>query len=40
LTCFSTSKELSDAPSIAEETKAVVRAYNEDDCPSAVVLCD
>ena len=32
--------ELSDAPSIAEETKAVVRAYNEDDCRSTVVLRD
>jgi RNase_H superfamily len=30
--------ELSDVPSIAEETKAVVRAYNEDDCRSTVVL--
>ena len=32
--------ELSDAPSIAEKTKAVVRAYNEDDCRSAMVLRD
>ena len=32
--------ELGDAPSIAEETKAVVRAYNEDDCRSTVVLRD
>ena len=32
--------ELSDAPSIAEETKAVVCAYNEDDCRSTVVLRD
>ena len=32
--------ELGDAPSISEETKAVVRAYNEDDCRSAVVLRD
>lgn len=32
--------ELSNAPSIAEETKAVVRAYNEDDCRSTVVLRD
>lgn len=32
--------ELSDAPSITEETKAVVRAYNEDDCRSTVVLRD
>jgi len=32
--------ELSDAPSIAEKTKAVVRAYNEDDCRSAVILRD
>ena len=32
--------ELGDAPSITEETKAVVRAYNEDDCRSTVVLRD
>jgi len=32
--------ELSNAPSIAEETKAVVRAYNEDDCRSTVILRD
>ncbi len=30
--------ELSDAPSIGEETKAVVRAYNGDDCRSAMIL--
>jgi hypothetical protein len=32
--------ELSDTPSIAEDTRAVVRAYNEDDCRSTVVLRD
>lgn len=32
--------ELSDAPSIAEDIKAVVRAYNKDDCRSAMVLRD
>jgi predicted RecB family nuclease len=32
--------ELSDVPSIAEDTKAVVRAYNADDCRSTVGLRD
>ncbi|WP_027571501.1 TM0106 family RecB-like putative nuclease [Bradyrhizobium sp. WSM1743] len=32
--------ELSAAPSIAEDIKAVVRAYNEDDCRSTVALRD
>jgi uncharacterized protein len=32
--------ELSNAPSIAEDTKAVVRTYNEDDCRSTVFLRD
>jgi hypothetical protein len=30
--------ELDDIPSIAEETKAAVRAYNKDDCSSAAAL--
>ncbi len=32
--------ELDDIPSIADETKAVVRAYNKDDCRSAAGLRD
>jgi hypothetical protein len=32
--------ELSDAPTVSEETKAVVRSYNEDDCRSAASLRD
>ncbi len=35
---FQAHLELSDAPSIADETKATVRAYNEDDCRSAATL--
>jgi uncharacterized protein len=31
--------ELDDALSISDETKATVRAYNEDDCRSAAALC-
>jgi uncharacterized protein len=32
--------ELGDIPSISDETKATVRAYNSDDCRSALVLRD
>lgn len=32
--------ELDDVPSISEETKTTVRAYNEDDCRSAATLRD
>ena len=32
--------ELNDAPSISDETKAVVQAYNKDDCASAARLRD
>jgi uncharacterized protein len=32
--------ELDDAPAVSEETKATVRAYNEDDCRSAAKLRD
>src|ERR1700752_3164904 len=32
--------ELNDVPSISEETQAIVRAYNRDDCRSAVALRD
>jgi predicted RecB family nuclease len=32
--------ELDDAPSISDETKATVRAYNTDDCRSALILRD
>ena len=32
--------ELNDAPSISDETKAVVQAYNKDDCASAAKLRD
>jgi uncharacterized protein len=32
--------ELSDIPSISDETKATVQAYNSDDCHSALVLRD
>ena len=32
--------ELNDAPSITDETKAVVQAYNKDDCASAARLRD
>jgi predicted RecB family nuclease len=34
------SLELDDSPSVADETKGVVRAYNEDDCRSAAMLRD
>lgn len=37
---FQANLELGDAPSITEETKATVRAYNEDDCRSAATLRD
>ena len=32
--------ELGDAPAVSDETKATVRAYNEDDCRSAAILRD
>jgi len=32
--------ELDDAPAVSDETKATVRAYNEDDCRSAAALRD
>jgi predicted RecB family nuclease len=32
--------ELGDVPSVSDETKATVRAYNEDDCRSASMLRD
>lgn len=35
---FQTHLELGDAPSIADDVKATVRAYNEDDCRSAASL--
>jgi predicted RecB family nuclease len=37
---FQANLELGDAPSIADETKATVRAYNEDDCRSTSTLRD
>jgi uncharacterized protein len=37
---FQASLELGDAPSIADEIKATVRAYNEDDCRSTASLRD
>ncbi len=37
---FQAHLELGDAPSIADEIKATVRAYNEDDCRSAATLRD
>ena len=37
---FQAHLELSDAPSIADDIKATVRAYNEDDCRSAAGLRD
>ncbi|MDF2116201.1 TM0106 family RecB-like putative nuclease [Roseiarcaceae bacterium H3SJ34-1] len=37
---FQAHLELSDAPSIADDVKATVRAYNEDDCRSAASLYD
>ena len=37
---FQAHLELSDAPTIADDIKATVRAYNEDDCRSAASLCD
>lgn len=37
---FQAHLELSDAPSIADDIKATVRAYNEDDCRSAASLRD
>ena len=37
---FQANLELGDAPSIADEIKATVRAYNEDDCRSAASLRD
>jgi hypothetical protein len=33
-------EEIGDTPSIADEIKATVRAYNEDDCRSAASLRD
>jgi len=37
---FQTNLELGEAPSIGDEIKATVRAYNEDDCRSAASLGD
>jgi len=36
---FQAHLELSDAPSIADDIKVTVQAYNEDDCRSAASLC-
>ena len=40
LRSFESALELEDVPSIAEETRRVVRAYNQDDCASASALRD
>jgi uncharacterized protein len=40
LRSFEAALELEDVPSISEETKGVVRAYNQDDCASASALRD
>src|SRR5690606_32103812 len=37
---FQANLELGDAPSISDEIKTTVRAYNEDDCRSAATLRD
>ena len=40
LAILQASLELSDVPSVSDETRATVRAYNEDDCRSTLALRD